>query len=317
MEEDAQQPTRTRKPDKRSEEIESFDGFSWDVTTSDYSILPNIWINVCATITNLAELKIVLYIMRHTWGFQEFEELRLLTTDEFVHGRKRKDGSRMDIGTGLSTSAVKEGIARALKHGYIICEVDDSDKGRIRKFYALKMASAAIQQEDPEIDELDSHNLTMPSQEVTMQEQIVASNEPDYGYRSKERTLEETYTNEYEIRNTHPSENDFENIRYLPPPSEREQRGKIPDFIKITLEDFSRDLGDHEHTASNIGQAYRLYEAHGGDPNTFMAVLDEAKAKARARTNIKKRNSQGGINRMPFFFACLRKSLQTDIAREG
>lgn len=85
------------------------------------------------------ELKIILYILRHTWGFQEFDKLKKITTEEFMAGRKRKDGTTMDNGTGLSDWGVKDGIAKALKHGYIVCEVDDSDKGRIKKRYGLKI----------------------------------------------------------------------------------------------------------------------------------------------------------------------------------
>jgi len=86
-----------------------------------------------------AELKIVLYIMRHTWGFQEFDSPRTITTDEFIYGRKRKDGSRMDNGTGLSDRGVKNGIAQAIKHGYILCETDDRDKGRKKKKYSINI----------------------------------------------------------------------------------------------------------------------------------------------------------------------------------
>jgi hypothetical protein len=90
-------------------------------------------------IESLTELKIVLYIMRNTWGYAEFDIYKKITTDEFMHGRKRCDGTRMDNGTGLSDWGVKDGIAKALKHGYIECEKDDSDKGRIKKKYRLKL----------------------------------------------------------------------------------------------------------------------------------------------------------------------------------
>lgn len=94
------------------------------------------------------ELRIVLYIFRHTWGFQEIDNEiskkklgrgKKLTTDEFMKGRKLSDGTRMDEGTGLSDRGVKNGIAQALKHGYILCEVDDNDKARIKKYYSIKV----------------------------------------------------------------------------------------------------------------------------------------------------------------------------------
>lgn len=88
---------------------------------------------------NEAELNIVLYVMRHTWGYQEFDEPKAITIDEFMKGRKRRDGTRMDGGTGLSDRGVKDGIALAIKHGYLICETDESDRGRIKKSYRINI----------------------------------------------------------------------------------------------------------------------------------------------------------------------------------
>jgi hypothetical protein len=85
------------------------------------------------------ELRIVLYIFRHTWGYQEFDEGKKITTEEFMKGRKRRDGSRIDKGTGLSDRGVKNGVTDALKHGYILCEVDANDKARIKKYYSIKV----------------------------------------------------------------------------------------------------------------------------------------------------------------------------------
>lgn len=118
---------------------ELFQGFIPPV--DDYFRMPNEWINICAEIKSLAELKIVQYVLRHTWGYQDYDGVRKLTLDEFMHGRKRRDGTRIDKGTGLSDRGVKDGIALAMEHGYLICEVDDKDKARIKKSYGIKMIS--------------------------------------------------------------------------------------------------------------------------------------------------------------------------------
>lgn len=321
---DEEQPTK-RKPGRPKKETftetEAFTGFTQDNIYSEYYYTPAIWLDVCAAIDNLAELKVVQYILRHTWGYRDYNTAKYITVDEFVHGRKYKQGERkgerMDIGTRLSDRAVQEGLARAMKHGWVVCFVDDSDLARVKKYYALNMQAESIELSPDEEDDQQDYGMNDNPDGVNNihpPTNVIRSKDESYSYRSKERTLEET-TKKDGIRNTPPSVNNFENIRYLPPPHER--RGKIPDFIKITLEQFSRDLGDYEHTASNIGQAFRLYESTSGDPDTFMALLDEAKAKARTRTNIKKKNSKGDINRMPFFFACLRKSLSIEAVREG
>lgn len=111
--------------------------------TSNFYKTPNIWIDICAEINNLAELKVVQYVLRHTWGYQEYEITKAITTDEFMHGRKRGDNTRMDKGTGLSNRSVIDGLRKAVDDGYLVCEIDDSDKARIIKSYALKMQSPA------------------------------------------------------------------------------------------------------------------------------------------------------------------------------
>jgi len=126
-----------------------FSGF--DLPTSNYYRCPNCWIDICANIKSLAELKVVQYVMRHTWGYWEFETPKTITTDEFMHGRKRRDGSRIDKGTGLSDRGVKDGIRLALKHGYLLCEVDDRDRGRIRKAYRLNMTEPAVQESHKDV----------------------------------------------------------------------------------------------------------------------------------------------------------------------
>src|SRR6266487_1929243 len=117
-----------------------FEGFT--TPTRNYFPMPNEWIDICAKIDNLAELKVIQYVLRHTWGYHEFGITKAITIDEFMRGRKRQDGTRIDSGTGLkSDRSVKDGLKAAIEHGYLIYDIDDTDKARIKKSYALKMSS--------------------------------------------------------------------------------------------------------------------------------------------------------------------------------
>src|SRR5579859_601175 len=116
----------------KKQEQEPFVGFTQSSIHQEYFRMPAIWINVCAVIDNLAELKVVQYVLRHTWGFREYDAARHITIDEFANGRKHKDSTRMDFGTGLSDKAVKEGLRRAIAHGFLLGEVDGRDKARIK-----------------------------------------------------------------------------------------------------------------------------------------------------------------------------------------
>jgi DNA-binding PadR family transcriptional regulator len=114
-----------------------FPGFS--KPEANFFRLPNEWTDITASITSLAEVKLVEYVLKHTWGYSEFDLVKKITTDEFMYGRKKKDGTRVDSGTGLSKPSVIEGLTNAVKHGLLEVEIDESDKARIKKFYKLHM----------------------------------------------------------------------------------------------------------------------------------------------------------------------------------
>src|SRR6478735_3996317 len=126
-------------PRKQRDEttLPEFQGF--DRPEANWFRMPNNWTNITADINNIAELKVVDYILRHTWGYQEYGVKKHITIDEFVHGRRRQDGSRMDKGTGLSERAVYDGLRKAVENGLIDEETDNSDRGRIKKSYSLRM----------------------------------------------------------------------------------------------------------------------------------------------------------------------------------
>src|SRR5215210_1515458 len=106
---------------------------------SNFFRLPNYWTNLTARMKTWAEHKIVEYVLRHTWGYSEYGIKRRITLDEFQNGRKRKDGTRIDHGTGLGKKAVIDGIRQAIADGFLTEDSDYSDRARIRKLYSLRM----------------------------------------------------------------------------------------------------------------------------------------------------------------------------------
>jgi len=172
----------------------TFEGFT--TPKKNYFPMPNNWTDIAADINNLAELKVVEYIMRHTWGYHEYGIKKAITTDEFMHGRKRSDGTRIDKGTGLSNRSVIDGLRAATKHGYIESDLDDADKARKVKYYVLKMA-------EPDVKHLhisDVNNLHTgtryeePSQPMftsfTSDMKNVHSGSEEVSHRSEKDTLE-------------------------------------------------------------------------------------------------------------------------------
>lgn len=124
------------KPDSPPDE-KKFPGF--DIPRQNWFKMPNNWTDLTAEMSSWAEQKVVEYVLRHTWGYQEYGTLKRITLDEFQNGRKRTDGTRMDKGVGMGKQAIISGIRRAVEDGFLIEEKDDEDKGRVRKYYGLRM----------------------------------------------------------------------------------------------------------------------------------------------------------------------------------
>jgi hypothetical protein len=61
---------------------QTFEGFS--KPEANFFRLPNEWTDITAGIDNIAELKVVQYILRHTWGYQEYSIKKHITIDEFI-----------------------------------------------------------------------------------------------------------------------------------------------------------------------------------------------------------------------------------------
>jgi hypothetical protein len=126
-------------------ELSKFRGFG--APESNFVSMPLELITALPLFSTLAELKVVLYILRHTWGYQEFEEGKRITLDEFEHGRKRRDGTRIDNGVGMVKSSIVDGLARAADDGFIVVEKDDTDLARSIRYYSL----AVFENQTPDV----------------------------------------------------------------------------------------------------------------------------------------------------------------------
>ncbi|MCP4540113.1 MAG: hypothetical protein GY832_23495 [Chloroflexi bacterium] len=170
-----------------------FPGF--DAPEQNWSKLPHQIIDALPLFSSQAELKVVLYVLRHTWGYQEFDVVKRITLDEFKNGRKRRDGTRMDNGVGMVTNSIKDGIRRAIEHGFLIRESDGRDAGRSSHLYCLNTASTsdAVSKVDTlskadTLSEIDSQ----PS-EIDSQPSEIDSQPSEIDPRSEKETTERNY----------------------------------------------------------------------------------------------------------------------------
>lgn len=84
-----------------------------------------------------AELKVLLYIIRRTFGFKK--ESDSISLSQLVNGIRTRDGERLDSGTGLSKGAVAMAVKSLEAKGVLFAERDRTkEKGDVPTTYALR-----------------------------------------------------------------------------------------------------------------------------------------------------------------------------------
>lgn len=95
----------------------------------NYTPVPNAILDHCLSDLTGAELKVLLYIIRRTFGFQKDHDA--IAYSQFIRGIKTRDGRQLDDGAGISSVAT---LTKALdnlehKHGLIWSEKATTTRG--------------------------------------------------------------------------------------------------------------------------------------------------------------------------------------------
>jgi hypothetical protein len=332
---------RTRDP------APSFPGF--DRPEANWFRMPNSWTDITADISSIAELKVVEYILRHTWGYAEYDLKKHITIDEFVRGRHRQEGGRLDRGTGLSERAVYDGLRKAVTDGLIEEEIDDSDRGRVKKWYCLRMRGEA--ENGPNLGMLQSLQSGVQSLHPPLQ--TLHPNPAEFAPRSKTDTLERQ--DEESVSNSRidhrPLLNEDDAATGSPgrvPASadgsvldrtsgtagEQPRRGEgigtrvrrarpariaqqEPDYqvIQAYIADFAREMNDRASLRVSTARAYNLYRRAALPRDEFLEQLYAARAIVNERTPAITSTGEPGPlgtpvkHRVAYYFAVLEDLL--------
>lgn len=91
-----------------------FDGFASPNTTA----IPDVFFDLLAPNLSEAELRVLIYIMRRTFGFKK--ESDTISLKQMVEGIATRDGRRLDRGTGMSKPGVTKGVRGLVTKGVIL-----------------------------------------------------------------------------------------------------------------------------------------------------------------------------------------------------
>lgn len=131
----------------------TFPGF--EEPKENYYRLPNDWFDQVHLLreaygTRLAApIKLLEYVLKHTWGFQRFDGQVSLTAKEIYAGRFHR-GKRVDQGTGLSENSVQKSAQALVEQGYLDLLLDDTDPARRKRAYRPRTLDATPEKEPTE-----------------------------------------------------------------------------------------------------------------------------------------------------------------------
>lgn len=97
-----------------------------------------------------AEFKVVMYIVRRTYGFQK--EGDAISLRQIVSGITKRDGTRLDSGTGLNKDTVCKALSSLAKRGLINRENRQDETGDLPNFYSLNLEAEGLRASGPESD---------------------------------------------------------------------------------------------------------------------------------------------------------------------
>lgn len=113
-----------------------------------------------------AELKVLLYIIRRTFGFKK--ESDNISLNELLHGITTRAAAQLDRGTGLSRSTLIEALKGLVEKGHIIAMQRSSrDRGNEATNYRLNVVTVSPR---PKIEPGESGNQTRPVRKPDPQE---------------------------------------------------------------------------------------------------------------------------------------------------
>jgi len=130
----------------------AFQGFS--EPKENYYRLPNNWFDFWHSFRAgfgdrfAGPLKVLEYVLLHTWGQNQFDGRVRLSANEIHSGRKGKKSSRRDTGVGVSENAVRKAAEALAKFGVLNVSQNKKDPARKMRTYQPNLLSEDLQPEE-------------------------------------------------------------------------------------------------------------------------------------------------------------------------
>jgi hypothetical protein len=257
-----------------------------------FTQIPDDFIDEVAPHLKEGELRVMLYIMRRTYGFGKLEDR--ISINQLCNGITTRDGRRLDWGTGMSRSAVRRGVDGCIKKGLLVVTREQSENGEYEtNLYALRFRPGVVLEENhPVSGVVPFENHPLPRREPPGSSLA----DPRVGlFENLQETVQETAT-----RNS-----SFEDSK------DDQLVIKMDDRIVIGryMEDIARELRDQAPLPASTTRACRLFIRSGMSRDEFTNAMLEARQRTQEHSgNITKLVPEGRVGektKLAYWFAVL------------
>lgn len=251
-----------------------------------YTQVPDDVMDVLMPELSGAELKVLLYIIRRTYGFKKNSDA--ISLNQIMNGITKTDGSVLDRGTGLSESTVLSALKGLIRKEIIIATRRRSaTKGDQPTIYSLHMA-----------DPVDS----LPDNQGRVSESLL-DNRGRGGVETADPRPLPSGTQETVEQLTGTQERDRSNNSKDISPVDREA-------ITWTIQDIAREFNDKAPLKSSTSRAVNLYRESGLELDDFLELVQAARTSTKRNTgNITSIDEDGRKRKVPYFFEILENMI--------
>jgi hypothetical protein len=271
---------------KTSASAISFQGF----VSPRYTQVPDELFDELMAHLSGAELKVLLYIIRRTFGFKK--DTDTISLNQICRGITTRNGEVLDWGTGLSQNAVLTALKGLTdKNAIVAIRNSSKEKGHEPTTYSLNIVPFLKNNRPPSSKNEEALPQKSGIQETVLQETEIQHRNSRSKLPRDRSEGNKTYQEFQPIGNLLQKKLEHETI----PSSD------MPEAIKVAVQEISQEFGERRNARANLTHVSRLLQASGKNKNSFASFLYEARSITRQQGNVNKK--------MPYFFEVLKDLL--------
>ncbi len=236
-----------------------------------------------------AELKVLLYIIRRTFGFKK--DVDNISLSQICSGITKREGEVLDKGTGLSQQSVITALKNLVAIKAIVAVRRESkERGYEATTYSLNLIPFSNNLSTPSLKIREALPQKLEIQETVLQQTDLQNRNSSIkrsGTVSKDNNKDQNFQPIGNILKQRLGEKEEKNSTAQ----------NVPEPIKVTINDISKEFGEQRNSRSNLTHAAHIYSASKKSPEQFISYLYEAKSITKQQGNVRKK--------MPYFFSVL------------